>query len=518
MQPGGLVKRMRSIPDLRRSPLLDAFDPGNDLHVDEAARVLLERFRRKNDAEAFTILFELTHERLHEIASQISRRLSPSADPDDLASAFMARLFSEGTGNQQQPVRRFLALAHTSMRNSVFDHLRQQQRARKGSQRYHDSLDEPADPAVAAANQEEASLLKDCGQRLVSLTDDCFHQLDPRDKNVLVAREILGMSYERVAAMLDLETKQVGMIIRRARQHLADRLVDRLGELPLSGGAREQANALVLDYLQSKQGAKSVRTLVQRMLDAAVSAGHRRLSDLVYEMAKSCLVAVPEFEQRMLVHAAPRRRDQVAEDVRDLGARLAAIDHPSQEADAVVDVARHTLSRQAALDDGSACLQALERLEGRSGRQQVAVALHEIHIGSLPDAETRLRDLMDADIPAITRQNVFRNLMLVLLRQEHWQDALEVAETAEADWPDDPVRIMNVCYATARLGDAEGFENHVRRLVAIQAREQRPRVSAWIQEDLPRLADALGLSKGHLNTVIDSARSVTATERDNNDD
>ena len=140
----------------------------------------------------------------------------------------------------------------------------------------------------------------------------------------------------------------------------------------------------------------------------------------------------------------------------------------------------------------------------------MALALHHIHTGQLTDAEQLLRGLVDTDIPAITRQNVFRNLTLVLLRQERWDDALGVAESSAADWPDDPVRVMNVCYATARLGDAEGFEAHARRLVAIQAREQHPRVSTWIDEELPRLADVLGLSRESLDNAIASARTERA--------
>lgn|GEM_PF-1309046 len=517
MQPERLVERLRSIPDLGPLPLLDAFDPSNDLHLDEVARVLLIRFRQVHDAEAFTLLFELTQDRLHQIAAQISRRFSPSADPEELAAAFLARLFSDVRSPDQPPVRRFLALAHTSMRNSVFDLLRQQRRARTGSQQYQDSLQPPHDPALQAEREEQDALLARCGERLVTLTDDCFHRLEPRDKNVLVAREVLGMSYERVASMLGLETKQVGMIIRRARQHLADSLLTRLDELQLDGPAQAKTDALVRSCLQSKQGAKSVRTLVQRMLDVAIEAGHRRLSDLVYEMAKSCLVAVPDFEQRMLVHTPPRRREQVAEDVRDMGARLAAVSAPSHEIEPVADVALHATSRQAMLDDALGCLQALERLEGPSGRQQVALALHHIHTDQLTEAEHLLHGLMNADIPSVTRQNVFRNLTLVLLRQERWADALGVAEAAAADWPDDPARIMNVCYATTRLDDAEGFESHVRQLVAIQAREQHPRVSAWINEELPRLGARLGLSGDRLDTMMASGHTESSRDGDNHE-
>lgn len=514
MQPGGLVDRLRRIPDLGCLPILEAFDPGNDLHLDEAARLLLGRFREHNDTESFTLLYELTHERLRQIATQLTRRISPAADPDDLASAFMVRLFSDTSSRPQAPVRRFLALAATSMRNSVFDQLRQQQRARAGGQLFHDSLDQPPDPADTAQQAEEDRALQRCGQHLVSLTDECFHALEARDKQVLVAREILGLSYERVAILLGLEAAQVGMIIRRARKHLAERIVARLEALGTGDAGLVGASALVRRCLESREQVKSVQGLVQRMLDAAVAAGHRRLADLVYEMAKACLVGVPDFEQRMLVHDSPRRRSAVAEDLRHLGARLAAADSHAarREAQDVSDVARHALSRDAALADGLLCLQALERLEGCTGRQQVALALHHIHAGRPAEAEAILRALVDADIPAVTRQNVFRNLTLALLRQDRWQDALEIAEASGADWPDDPVRLMNLCFATARLGDRPAFEAHAQRLVAFEARAPQPRVQAWIGSDLPSLAAAVGMGPGAFRALVTSATAGHAPE------
>jgi DNA-directed RNA polymerase specialized sigma24 family protein len=41
----------------------------------------------------------------------------------------MERLFTDVRGRPQEPVRHFLALAYTSMRNDVLDQLRQQKRA-----------------------------------------------------------------------------------------------------------------------------------------------------------------------------------------------------------------------------------------------------------------------------------------------------------------------------------------------------------------------------------------------------
>jgi len=484
-----LVARLRRVPGSDGLTHLEAFDPDDDAHVDEAARLLLERFRDAHDTEAFTLLFELTHGRLARIADRLTRRYAPMVEPDDLASTFMARLFAD-VGRRGQPVRRFLGLASTAMRNELFDQLRQIKRARDNVQHVHDTLDDVVDPFQEAVTQEEDALLGQVGDALIRLTGDCFHDLDERDKHVLLAREILRLPYDRVAGMLALDQQQVGMIIRRARQHLADSLLERLGELTddLPETATQRVHDLVLRCLGSRDRVKNMRTLVKRMLDRSAAEGRRRLADLVYELAKSRLLAVPSVQSRTLVTREPRRHDAVADDVRHLAARL-------RHMDGELDVAG--LERDEgpdALVDALDCLDTLHRIEGESGRQQVAVALCHIHQGRLEEAERVLRALIHRELSPLTRQNVFRNLTLTLLRQERWADALEVTDECADEWPADPVRVMNACYAAARLGLRARFEDNARALRRMHELRPTTQVAGWIHHELPKLADALGLS------------------------
>jgi RNA polymerase sigma factor (sigma-70 family) len=502
---GAFAERLKRVPGSASVPCLQRFDARNELHVDEAARHLLERFREHGDIEAFTLLFELTHERLSESAGRITRKLAPSVDADELASAFMVRLFTDVGRRPGEPVRHFLALAHTSMRNDVLDHLRQQKRAQANQRTWHATQAQPADPADELQAREHEHLLTGFGSEVLALAGECFAELEPRDQQVLVAREIVRLPYERVAALLGLQPDQVGMIIRRARVHLAERLVQRLPDSvrrhQVAPSAAAELLASVREALGSREGVKAVKGLMQRMLEQSVAAARAKLADLVYEMAKACLVQAPGFASRTLIRAEPRRSDVVAEEVRRIARRL-------KQADAEVDVGRVPLTHPApatALDDARACLQKLSQIEGRTGRQQVAVALCHIHAGEPAAAESLLAELLlREDLPPVTRQNAARNLQLAQLRLERYDDALATCDAHADEWPEDPVRVMNTCFAAARLSDTARFERAARDLAGLQRHAPSERVADWLAHLLPALARDLGLPDGRVAELLDS--------------
>ncbi len=488
--------RLIAMPGAACLEHLGPFDPREDAHVDEAARFLLDRFRQHSDLEAFTLLFELTHSRLASSADRITRKLAPAVQADDLAAAFMARLFADVRHKSSEPVRHFLALAHTSMRNDLLDQLRQHKRAAANGRGYHSTLRAPADPAEELASMEEEHLLLGFGRAVLRLTAECFQELDPRDQQVLVAREIVRLPYDRVASMLQLSTDQVGMIIRRARMHLVNRIVARMPEaaasadVPFDAGQLQSLRDMVVSNLGSKESTRHVQALMQRMLDLSAEAGRRKLADLIYEMAKACLVVAPGFTTRTLIAAEPRRSGVVGGDLRQMASRLAGVA-------GAPDVARLADTQPepgTALDDAHACLTKLAEIEGTSGRQQVALALAHIHGGKPTDAEGILRPLLDRELPARTRQNVSRNLTLALLRQNRHADALATAESAASEWPEDPVRVMNLCYASARLGDASRFARYAADLTTLYRHTPSDRVRAWLDTELPSLAAEVGLS------------------------
>jgi len=221
-----------------------AFDARNELHLDLAAGWLLRRFREADDTEAFTALVELTRPPLHHIARQVARQLAMALDPEDLVATFFARLFTD-VRKQQPLVRRFLGLARTSMRNDALNQLRQFKRAqaRHAIWGRQGLFDKWADPAAQADDREQAAVLRRLGTVFLCVVNQCFHELPERDRRVLLAREMDGLSYDEIAEALDLPRAQVGMILKRARQHLADRIGQCFARPGRSRLARRAASA-----------------------------------------------------------------------------------------------------------------------------------------------------------------------------------------------------------------------------------------------------------------------------------
>lgn len=114
-----------------------------------------------------------------------------------------------------------------------------------------------------------------------------------------------------------------------------------------------------------------------------------------------------------------------------------------------------------ALADVSKCIEVLARLEGNSGRQQLALALHTIHSGSAPRAEQILRSLIGqvGEQPEILRIAEV-NLAFALLRQAR--------------------------YAEALLGDVESLR-------ALYLRHGSELIRGWIENDLGMLGKEAGL-------------------------
>jgi RNA polymerase sigma factor (sigma-70 family) len=201
------------------------FDPRDDGHVDRLAAPLLHRFREQDDTAAFTLLVELTQRRVSRIAHQVTRQLAMAIDPEDLVAGFFARLFTD-VRKRQPLVQHFLGLAHTSMRNDALNQLRQYKRAQArhtvwGEQRL---IEKVADPSVQAEDNEQVAILRRFGTVFLAVLGQCFHELSERDRRVLLAREVDQLSYDDIAGTLSLPRNQVGMIVKRAREHLSQRV------------------------------------------------------------------------------------------------------------------------------------------------------------------------------------------------------------------------------------------------------------------------------------------------------
>ena len=80
-----------------------------------------------------------------------------------------------------------------------------------------------------------------------------------------------------------------------------------------------------------------------------------------------------------------------------------------------------------------------------------------------------------------------------------------VADEGVDGWPDDPVRLMNVCFATARLQLGERFTSAARQLIDGHRRQPAAVVDGWIRDELPQLAAQLGIPLDRVGAGQDAA-------------
>lgn len=250
-----------------------------------------------------------------------------------------------------------------------------------------------------------------------------------------------------------------------------------------------------LTYLTGEGRRDTPEQLLQRLHVSFRAAGREKLADLVYELAKACLRALPDFTVRTLLHAEPRPPQIISGEMSTMSECL----RTAGDATDVSDIARRRPEQAAPLADARKCLAALESLEGLSGRQQLAAALAHVHAGEAAQGETLLRALLARpDEPSEIRRIAEVNLAFALLRQKKFADAVPVARAGQRRSPNDPVPWFNLLAAQSELSDPEAFEDSVRGLAALQSRVRSPLVEAWARHDLAMLGRSAGLAEARV--------------------
>jgi len=245
-----------------------------------------------------------------------------------------------------------------------------------------------------------------------------------------------------------------------------------------------------LGYLTGEGRRQTATDLLDGLYARFRVAGREKLADLVYEMTKACLAALPDFSVRTLLHEEPRTPEVISGELTTMSECLAGVDEPPD----LASIARRRPEATAALSDADKCLAMLARLEGDSGRQQLALALYAIHAGHSARAEGLLRELLARkhERPEILRIAEV-NLAFALLRQGQYAEVVPLARAAVAKSPDDPVPWFNLLAAIAELHDRAGFEAGVASLRELHARTGSALIARWVERDLHMLGRLAGV-------------------------
>jgi hypothetical protein len=217
------------------------------------------------------------------------------------------------------------------------------------------------------------------------------------------------------------------------------------------------------DAVQFLTGTSVIRpahTAVEHILANSARAGREKLADLLYEMAKACLIVLPDLKRRIERKVEPREVPVVANELRSINSRLEKVDG----AVALRDVPQQTPEEARALKVARSCLTILDNVEGDSERQQLAWSQVLIFEGNPAEAERVLRGLLASDRLLSHRELAQRNAMYAFMQQRKYGDALALGLEALAERADDCVVLYNMAVCHASLRNRSQFDAVSHRL------------------------------------------------------
>ena len=251
-------------------------------------------------------------------------------------------------------------------------------------------------------------------------------------------------------------------------------------------------------FLTASAVVKPAHTAVEQILSSTARAGRAKLADLLYEMAKACLIVLPDLKRRIERKVEPREVPVVASELQSINSRLELTDG----AVALRDVPHQTPEEARALKVARSCLAILDNVEGASERQQLAWSQVLMFERKPAEAERVLRSLLASPSGLDHVELVQRNTMLSLIRQEKCEEAISLGRQFLNDRPDDSVVLLNLAVAHAHLRQVSAFEAVAQRLATLCTTTAPTWVGSLLHFEVPRLADDLGVDRVTVSRLL----------------
>jgi len=249
------------------------------------------------------------------------------------------------------------------------------------------------------------------------------------------------------------------------------------------------------DAVQFLTGTSVIRpahTAVEHILANSARAGREKLADLLYEMAKACLIVLPDLKRRIERKVEPREVPVVANELRSINSRLETVDG------AVVlrDVPQQTPEETRALKVARSCLTILDNVEGESERQQLAWSQVLIFESNPAEAERVLKRLLDGGVSCGNLGYALQNTTMSLNQQKRFADSVEFAQRALAQCPNDCVLLYNLSVALASLRDPQQFKAVSTRFAELVPKGIPDWLRRLISFEAANFAERLDMSQG----------------------
>lgn len=193
---------------------------GRAAHVQEQSAAAIDerqivRRAQKGDKAAFELLVERHQHRVFAVARGIVKR---QEDAEDVAQqVFVKAYFSLKRFDQRAAFSTWL---YKITVNECWDLLRK----RKARPLIYESDFNDEQSSQFSAIERESAGGPDVSERLAmrQRLDNMLHQLEPRDRSMLVLKEVEGFSVEEIADLLGLNANTVKVRLFRARRKIVE--------------------------------------------------------------------------------------------------------------------------------------------------------------------------------------------------------------------------------------------------------------------------------------------------------
>jgi RNA polymerase sigma-70 factor, ECF subfamily len=180
---------------------------------------LLERLRRRDD-QAFALLFRHTRDRIY---NTVLRMVGCRAEAQDVTQEVYLKAYRALAGFRAEAS--LMSWLYRIAVNQVRSRIKYEARRKR---LYHDELQEElqVNHRHTSTGVEQPDRLLE-GARLERFIVRALHAMDPDFREVVVLRDIEGLTYAQVQEATGLEMGTVKSRLHRGRSWLADRLAER---------------------------------------------------------------------------------------------------------------------------------------------------------------------------------------------------------------------------------------------------------------------------------------------------
>lgn len=190
-------------------------DPERDLR--------LMQLVKGGDMDAFRELVETHQQR---VLGTIGRMLGDDTEAEDLAQQVFVRVWK--SAERWEPTAKFTTWLYTIVRNLVFNESRRRsRRPARSLEEMQDDEEHPRQFADAGMKAPDTTLLD--AEMQVAI-ERAIQELPEAQRMAVVLRRYQDVSYEEIAAVLDLTVPAVKSVLFRARTELREKLRQYLGD------------------------------------------------------------------------------------------------------------------------------------------------------------------------------------------------------------------------------------------------------------------------------------------------